>query len=219
MRLHILTTRNTELVSFAYQQKLAGVLHKWLDKSDLDVLMASYSFSWLLNGKISGKSLEFKNGAKWFISIYNDSNVDAIIRRIRESPSMFCGMKVEDIVVQKTPDLSDVELFQVASPVFIKRKVESNNQYFFYTDKDAGRFLVETLNKKMLNMNLPLDETLAISFDQNDSLKKIKFVNYRGVGIKASLCSLIIQGKPETKAFAWDVGIGNSTGIGFGAIY
>jgi CRISPR/Cas system endoribonuclease Cas6 (RAMP superfamily) len=30
---------------------------------------------------------------------------------------------------------------------------------------------------------------------------------------------VIIEGKPETKLFAWDVGIGNSTGIGFGAIY
>lgn len=219
MRLHILTTCNTETVSFAYQQKMVGVLHKWLGSDEMNESMAAYSFSWLLNGKINGKGLEFKNGAKWFISIYDESRVNAIIKRIKESPSMFYGMSVADIILQETPDLSEVELFRVASPVFIKRKVESNNQYFFYTDKDAGKFMVDTLNKKMLNQNLPLDETLSISFDQNDQLKKIKFMNYRGMGIKASLCSLIIQGKPETKAFAWNVGIGNSTGIGFGAIY
>jgi CRISPR/Cas system endoribonuclease Cas6 (RAMP superfamily) len=31
-------------------------------------------------------------------------------------------------------------------------------------------------------------------------------------------CPIIIKGKPETKLFAWNVGLGNSTGIGFGAI-
>ena len=42
--------------------------------------------------------------------------------------------------------------------------------------------------------------------------------NYNGVENKASWCPVIVEGKPETKAFAWNVGLGNSTGIGLGAI-
>lgn len=44
-------------------------------------------------------------------------------------------------------------------------------------------------------------------------------VTYRGIGNRANMCPVIIDGRPETKAFAWEVGIGNSTGIGFGSIY
>ena len=60
---------------------------------------------------------------------------------------------------------------------------------------------------------------LDISFDLTYAKKKIKFINYRGIRNKANLCPVYIKGKPETKAFAWNVGIGNSTGIGFGSIY
>lgn len=43
-------------------------------------------------------------------------------------------------------------------------------------------------------------------------------IDYRGVKNKASWCPIRIIGNAETKLFAWNAGIGNSTGIGFGAI-
>lgn len=42
---------------------------------------------------------------------------------------------------------------------------------------------------------------------------------YNGIGNRTSWCPVRIQGKPETKVFAWATGIGNSTGAGFGSIY
>lgn len=63
------------------------------------------------------------------------------------------------------------------------------------------------------------DDTLDIRFDTSYNKKKLKLVRYHGIGNKASICPVIIKAKPETKLFAWNVGLGNSTGIGFGAIY
>ena len=77
--------------------------------------------------------------------------------------------------------------------------------------------MTETLKSKMKLVNLE-DETLKIAFDKSYSKAKTKLITYNGINNKASLCPLIIKGKPKTKAFAWNVGIGNSTGIGFGAI-
>ena len=51
---------------------------------------------------------------------------------------------------------------------------------------------------------------------QTDTLEK--FPDGKGIENRASICPLIIIAKPETIAFTWNVGIGNSTGIGFGAI-
>lgn len=49
--------------------------------------------------------------------------------------------------------------------------------------------------------------------------KRIKLMTYKGIKNKASMCPVIIKGTLQSKQFAWNVGIGNSTGIGFGAIY
>ena len=71
----------------------------------------------------------------------------------------------------------------------------------------------------MKEAGLEEDEKLDISFDLSYSKKKLKLVRYHGIGNKASLCPVVIKGKPETKQFIWNVGVGNCTGIGFGAIY
>ena len=39
-----------------------------------------------------------------------------------------------------------------------------------------------------------------------------------GIKNKASICPVIVKGTSEQIAFAWNVGVGNSTGIGFGAL-
>lgn len=77
----------------------------------------------------------------------------------------------------------------------------------------------ETLVNKMHVAGLEEDDTLDIRFDTSYHKKKLKLVRYNAIGNKASLCPVVIHGKPETKHFAWEVGIGNCTGIGFGAIY
>ena len=77
----------------------------------------------------------------------------------------------------------------------------------------------ETLLSKMREAGLEEDKTLDIKFDLSYPGKKLKLVRYHGIGNKASFCPVIIKAKPETKRFAWNVGIGNCTGIGFGAIH
>ena len=47
MRLHIITTSNTTIVPFNYQQKLIGTVHNWLGKNELHDKISLYSFSWL----------------------------------------------------------------------------------------------------------------------------------------------------------------------------
>jgi CRISPR-associated endoribonuclease Cas6 len=62
------------------------------------------------------------------------------------------------------------------------------------------------------------DDTLEIQFDRENPRATTKLINYKEIKNRTNWCPVIIKGKPETKLFAWNVGIGNSTGIGFGAI-
>ena len=220
MRIHIKTTANIEPVPFDYQQKMVGTIHKWIGLNSIHDKISLYSFSWLNGAKVKDGYLQFSHGATFFLSFYDEDVIKQIIKTILNDPVMFCGMSVIDIRIDDEPDLNQRDLFYCASPILIKRKLEDGTiKQYNYTDSQANQFLKETLLSKMRVAGLEEDKSLEINFDTSSVKKKLKLVRYHGIGNKASLCPVIIKGKPSTKLFAWNVGLGNSTGIGFGAIY
>ena len=220
MRIQIKTTSNIEPVPFDYQQKMVGAIHKWIGKNSIHDKISLYSFSWLNGAKVKDGYLQFSHGATFFLSFYDEDVIKQIIKTILNDPVMFCGMSVIDIRIDDEPDLNQRDLFYCASPILIKRKLEDGTiKQYNYTDSQANQFLKETLLSKMRVAGLEEDKSLEINFDTSSVRKKLKLVRYHGIGNKASLCPVIIKGKPSTKLFAWNVGLGNSTGIGFGAIY
>lgn len=219
MRLHIKTTPNKILVPFSYQPQLVEMLHNWLDITEPSGKPALYSFSWLLNAKISENGLNYPNGTKFFISFYNDTHLKQAVKSIMSNAELCFGMRITDIIIEENPDLTNKTLFQCASPIFVRRHEGNKDIHYTYKDEIAGKFLTEVLLRKMELAGLPRDETLKIQFDCSSGKAKTKVIDYKGVGNRVNQCPMIIEGKPETKQFAWNVGLGNSTGIGFGAIY
>lgn len=221
MRIHLKISSTGAVVPFNHQQKLTGAIHKWIGKENTQHGNISlYSFSTLTNGKksVRGGGLVFELGTSFFISAYDNKLIKNIVSAIQKDPTLFNGLSVQEIIIQENPDLTDKDYFIAASPVFVKRKVENDRiKHFTYDDEETATFLAETLLSKMAQVGL-VDETLEISFDQNYRKAKCKVLNYNGVKNKANICPLIIKAKPQTKVFAWNVGIGNSTGIGLGAI-
>lgn len=220
MRLHLHTTPNTYPIPFNYQQKMTGVLHKWLGENNVEHGEISlYSFSWLRNTQIDGKGLCCPKGATMFLNFYDTLRLKSVLANIRTEPEMFCGLNVEDITIEETPDLSQLELFNLASPILIKRIIDNKVTEFYYDNPECGKLLEETLRTKMKIAGLPDDSTLHIEFDLSYAKKKTKLVWYGDISNRANMCPVIIQGTNLSKQFAWNVGLGNCTGIGFGSIY
>lgn len=220
MRLHIHTTPNTSLIPFNYQQKLTGTLHKWLGENNEEHGEISlYSFSWLQNTKVEKDGLNCPKGSKWFISFHDTQKLKSILASIRVNPEMFCGMIVDEVTIEETPDLSNRELFFLGSPILIKRHEEEKVIEYDFENPLSGKLLEDTLKTKMQKAGIQDDGTLHIEFDLSYAKKKKKLVWYEGISNKANMCPVIIQGSNEMKQFAWNVGLGNCTGIGFGSIY
>lgn len=221
MRIILKTSPNSQPVPFDYQAKLVGCIHKWIGAdNEYHDKISLYSFSWLQDGKATEGTLTFPHGARFFISFYDEHVVKDIIRTILDDSTMFCGMEVTDITLAEAPDFAKRDLYYCGSPVLIKRKMENgSSRQFNFNDAEACQYMKETLVNKMHVAGLEEDDTLDIRFDTSYHKKKLKLVRYHAIGNKASLCPVVIHGKPETKHFAWEVGIGNCTGIGFGAIY
>ncbi len=217
MRILLSTTANTVPVPYSYQVNLAGAFHKWLGDNKEHDDVSLYSFSWLQGGKGSKEGLMFGSGATWVISSYKISIIKDLLKGIRNEPSIAWGMEVKEIQIQKEPQFAGKEYFRLLSPVFIKRNIEGNSKYYLYFDKEASDLLTDTLRTRLRKAGLS-DLGVSVRFDREYSNPQTKMINYRGVLCKASMCPVIVEGSPEQIAFAWNVGVGNSTGIGFGAL-
>jgi CRISPR-associated endoribonuclease Cas6 len=221
MRIHLKIESDGAIVPFNHQSKLTGVIHKWIGKENIEHGNVSlYSFSFLTNGKKSpkGDGLKFEEGTSFFISAYHKDLIKIMIKSIQQDPVMFDGLSVKEIIVQEDPSLEKIEVFYVASPVFIKRKLDNGKvKHYTYKEAETTKLLTETLHTKMAKVGME-DREAVISFDAYYPRAKTKVVHYNGIKNLANICPIIIKGRPETKAFIWNVGIGNSTGIGFGAI-
>ena len=217
MRIHLKIKVSNEIVPFDHQPLLTGTIHKWLGWNNEHGKISLYSFSQLDGGKARSNGLQFERGASFFFSSFDSALIKKMVSGIQSDPMMFCGMTVSEIIIQEDPDLTDRNLFFAASPIFIKRRTGEKVEHIKFNDLRANDYLAETLQTKMEEAGIS-DETFAIRFDTNYHKASTKLITYNKVKNRANWCSVIVEGKPETKQFVWNVGLGNSTGIGFGAI-
>ena len=217
MRIHLRIKTTSKIIPFDHQPLLTGVIHKWLGWNNEHGEVSLYSFSRLEGGKSTPNGLQLANETHFFISSYDPKLIKKWISGIQSDPTMFYGLTVSEVIIQQDPDLSERSLFQVASPIFLKRRVGDKIEHIVFDDDRADNCLKETLLTKMAKAGV-VDETLEIRFEKSYPQAGTKKVTYNGVDNRASWCPVMIKGKPETKLFAWNVGLGNSTGIGFGAI-
>ncbi|MEM9886491.1 MAG: CRISPR-associated endoribonuclease Cas6 [Bacteroidota bacterium] len=223
MRVYLQLSRNTAPVPFNYQQKLTGAFHKWLGTNELHDDISLYSLSWLRHVgrpcyKTTKAGLVFPYGAEFFISSPLQDLHTKAVQGIFEDAEINWGMRVEEVRLRRTPDFGQRHRFLAQSPILIKRKrlEDQHAQYFFPSHAESDAFLTETLQSKLRRLQLPTD--VSVAFDRSYPRPHIKKISYHGIDIKATLCPVIVEGDPQAVAAAWDCGIGNSTGIGFGAL-
>ncbi len=217
MRLYLTLTKNNELVAFDYQHFLIGTLHKWLGMNSLHDDISLYSISWLKGGIIKNDQLDFSNGAKWFLSFYETAVAKEILQCILTSPDTFCGMKVTDVQIVTTPSFLDKERFFLASPVLVRMFDGNSIKHLTYDDQVSDSLLTKTLETKLSKAGLNKFKA-TVSFDRTYAKARTKLVTIKGIQNRANYCPVIIEGDPEAISFAWDVGVGHSTGSGFGAL-
>lgn len=217
MRIHFKIQSSNGLIPFNHQHLLTGTIHKWLGSNKEHGQVSLYSFSSLANGKASKKGLYFENGTNFFFSSYSDILIKRVIDGARKDPFMFHGLDVNEIIIEEDPDFTSREIFFLASPVLIKRSEGLKTEHILYNDPRADKLLEDTIRTKMKEVGLE-DDSFTINFISNYPTAKYKLIAYNKIQNKVSICPVIITGKSQTKRFIWNVGLGNSTGIGFGAI-
>lgn len=217
MRLHFDLTPNLSAVPFDYQHYLVGTFHKWMGINIIHDSISLYSLSWLQGGQVSKTGLEFPNGARWFVSFWDNSIGKQLISAAQKNPEVCCGMSVSEIHIQDNPEFRSKERFIVSSPIFIRKYNEKKQAiHLTYDNTESDKYLTDTMKRKLWTAGLVDD--ISVRFDRDYQRAKTKLVKINGIENRANLCPVIIEGNPSSVCFAWNVGIGHSTGSGFGAL-
>lgn len=218
MRIYLRLRKNTQIIPFHYQELLTSMIHKWIGQdNEFHGESGHYSFSWLQNTKAYKNGVDLKNDAYFFISSRNENLLKKIIKNILEDPDMFNGVSVIDIRIKNTPEFTSSENFLMASPVLLKEKQGDEIKHITLIDDDFEEVLTNNLKRKLDKVGIG-SEGVIVSLDPEKSFRQTKLVTYKGIKNKTSLAPVIIKGTPKQIAFAWTSGLGNSTGIGFGAL-
>lgn len=217
MRIYLKLSKNKGTVPFDYQSKLVGRLHKWLGENDEHGALSLYSFSWLSNARKVEKGFNFPQGSTWHINSHDETLLKTLVKGIRDDNEVMYNMYVQEVIIEDNPYFEVEQKFMVASPVFIKKTIGKEKKYYYFNDAESTDLLTNTLKNKLKKAGLD-SENVSVQFDTSYPNARIKLMNYKGVENKGSICPIIIKGSPEQIAFAWNVGVGNSTGIGFGSL-
>ena len=216
MRIYLHLSPNREIVPFNYQQSLVGAFHKWLGKNELHDDISLYSLSWLSPGINTDNGLNFPRGSRLFISSPLPDLHQKLVSGIFKDPYTNWGMKVEEVRTLMTPDFGERQRFLAQSPIYIQRDIEGNKKYFFHSDPESNSLLTETLQHKLKKAGYSTN--VSVAFDPDYRNPYVKKAIFNEIDIKGTMCPVIVEGDPRAVQFAWEVGVGNSTGIGFGAL-
>jgi CRISPR-associated endoribonuclease Cas6 len=225
MRLVLTLTPNTEPVPFNHLHRLIGTLHKWAGADNaLHDGPSLHSFGWLDGGRAQDGALTFPDGAEWRLSFYRVEDAASVREGILQDTAVFAGMRVASAERKETPRFSARERFRVDAPVIARRQRRNRTrEYLLYDDERADASLTRTLRAKMREACLEAaPEEASVAFDRSyeGARTKLATIEKQGADVhhKGSLCPVVVEGPPEAVRFAWNVGVGELTGSGFGAL-
>ena len=227
MKLKVEFSKNTEPVSFGYVSNLNGYLHKVLgSNNEYHDDISLYSTSFLYDGKISKnkKYFDFPNGAIWYVSSPDKDFITKFISNIYQNTNFAFGMKLKGVELVKSEIKNEdgYYLFHTKSPILLKQRdfETRKNVYYTYEDdvKTTSELMKSIILKKAEKASMPIkNEDFDISFDYEYPMKKIKWISIKTVNNKTSVCPVFIRtAKKEVAEFIYAVGVGHSTGSGFG---
>lgn len=211
-----LQPKSRQILPFDYQHELVRTFHRWLPENDIHDDISLYSLSWLHGAKATDGGLMFPQGATWSVGFHDERVAKHLLIGVLRHPETTFGMKTIDAQIIETPEFPTEKRFALASPALIKYFDGSTIKHLTFEDERADEVMTATMRTKL--HTAVLSDDISIRFDRSYSGAKTKVVNIKGVGNRANVCPVIIQGAPESVGFAWTVGVGHCTGAGFGAI-
>lgn len=222
MRIKVLLTKTEKELPIQNQSIVNSFIHRVLGKDNpYHDSKNNYSISSLMGGKwIKGTDkISFNKGGFIIISSLDKKFLDDIMLNLYTTP-FYSDITVCGIEFIEEKLYNGWNHFATLSPFLIK-EYKSKKEYSFLTLNDEN-FEIKVKNY-LLNKLIKIDPTLDLTnFDVKIGKRnknKIKKIWVKNVVNKANQCQVSVLCNKKVANILYNIGLGQSTGSGFGTIY
>lgn len=215
MRIKITLTKPTEDVPVNNQEYLNSFFHKILGENNkYHDTFSRYAVSSLQGGRLleDKRNLAFSENPYFYFSTVDNEMMGIFLRSAMFYKGTFLGMGIKNIVPDDFICHDRFDKIITASPILIKDK----GHMLSVVDKEWLERVENNCKAKLAKEGI-VDETFSISIISPEKSKR-KLIFTKGIGNICSLTRLRIEGRKKTRETLYNMGIGNSTGYGFGSI-
>jgi CRISPR-associated endoribonuclease Cas6 len=224
MRIKIFLSQNTTEVPVNHQVFLNSYVHKCLGRNnEYHDAKNNYAISSLIGGFLNEEkqTVGFKNGAYFTVSSLDLVLINKILIGAMQNPSFGFGMEFKNVEhVSNETFFNGWNHFITLSPFIIKRYIDKKRYSFVTLDEfdfqtSVKRYLITKLTKIDKTLDLS-DFDIIIPRNNGDKVKKVIVKNVLNLG---NFCHISIHTNKKVAELLYNIGIGQSTGSGFGTIY
>ena len=223
MRIIIRFTKNNTPVPVKNQSFINYYIHKCLGKDNkYHNAKNDYAVSTLYAGKLNDdkKTLSFENGGYIVVTSLNDEFINTLVSGVMANKQLNWGMEFERFDFIKEKFYNGWNHFATLSPFIIKKNTDKKNYDFAVLTDDDFVSVVKnhTVNKlRAIYKNINLDDFDVKIVDHPSH--KVKPLWLRNCVNQANQCQVSFFCSANVAEKIYNLGIGQSTGAGFGTIY
>lgn len=177
---------------------------------------SNYSVSFLIGGTLTTDGLIFPNGGKVYISSPDNIFIETVLLGLIQKKNI----KLRDIRLMSY-DVSDIkinnryDIVKTLSPILLKK----GEKRFTFKDEEFLPLLKQQCIAKLTKNGLTSTDLNGFNIKPfHFENAKVKLPKIKNVVNPSSDVMLVIEGSAKARKMIYEMGLGNSTGCGFGAI-
>lgn len=204
-------------INISYK-KVNGFVNKLLGENNpYHGKFSKYSVSRLQNGMYLDGNVIFTNGAFLTISSCDNEFIDKIVLSLtyNRNELYISNLKFRKFEISEFDVHSEYDIIRTTSPIRLQTKdkfitFEDDEFVSHLRDKSIKKLIYNGLNEKVAN-------TLDFELFHPENAK-IRFYNINGCKNICSQVMLLVRGNKEARKLIYELGLGSSTGFGFGSV-
>ena len=218
-RLKIKLSGTNEILPINNQHLVNSFFHKLLGKENkYHNGQSNYVLSNLRGGEFIGEDkISFKNGGYVMISAHDINILNLVLLGLMKQINFYKDIRVIGFEYLPNEKFYDgINYFKTLSPILLKDK---KRNFITINDSDFAEKLTEQTKRKLTAINSDLNLSDFNIIVNNHPAHKVKTYFIKKVPNVCSQCQIDIKCNKEVADILYNVGVGNSTGSGFGMIY
>lgn len=214
-------TKSNQSIPVSNQKELNSYIHKCVGKNNkFHDAYSNYCISSLQGGKLDKETggLSFQNDPYILFTMHdkNTEFAELFLNGVMKDNNTLFGMHYKNIEYLDFNVNENYDIIYCASPILLKTKKDGKDIKISVKDDGFIDKLKENCVEKLKYCGIE-DTTFDIELRNKDNAK-VKKIMVGNIFNICSMASFVVRGNKNTRKTLYNLGLGNSTGSGFGMV-